>query len=206
MAPPSATRAAAESVLAVLAAALLVVAAVVEAQRETIRVDIRVWELVLAGVGAALAIGAAAAARHSARLTGWLLGGALHLALIFSVMANFVRSFGIVVLLLAALSLVLAPILRREGEPGVDYSRGHTAVGVVAVTLMLLIGPFYFGIGLLAPEELVPVAMVAYLLMLVGTAWLAIRQSWWAAAGPVLAVSLWYGVLSVGEYFFGWTA
>lgn len=202
---PHGRRATAVVALSLLAAALLALRAASESQRDTILASVRVQYVVIAVVAAVLAAAAAWAASRSESLTAKLLGGALFLELLLSWLE--VRVPLVVALpLLVALAVVLVPMLRREGEPGVDYSQGRTTVAVTSVALMVPIGLFYFSVGMLVPEYAVPVAWLIWIVLFLGTLWLAVRRSWWAAAGPTLAVMIWVGGLLAGEVFLGWTA
>lgn len=204
-APTEDIRASAEILLALIAAAFLAFAAIAVTQRGTDGSSIRIFLVLLAGSAAALAVGAAAAAHHSEKRTGWLLGGAALLGLPPSLVWPHWPDIAAVAALLAALVLVLVPILQREKEAGVDHGHGHMAVGVVSVSLLQPIGLFYIALGLLLPPYAFPILMLAYVVLFVGTLWLALRWSWWAATGPVAAVSVWLVVLWVTEYLFPWT-
>lgn len=197
-------RVAAQAGLAVLGAALLGVGIVSTAQNDAILVSVRVQQTVVGCVAVAAALAAAGVARHSQRWTAWLLGLGLLLALLFS---WFDESPPVAAVpLLVALVLVLKPIIAREGEPGVDFSTSHVVVSVVSVTLMLPIGLFYLAVGLVVPASAAAVANIVYLMLLGWTIWQARRRSFWAAAGPVIAVTFWFGGLLATEYLFGWTA
>ncbi len=193
------------AVLALVAAGLLAARVVSASQRDTFTTGAQMQLLVAAVLACVLSLGAFLTAARSPRWTAWFLGAALLLELVLGLMGARIP-LAVAPVLLCALVLVLGPILRRESEPGVDYTRARTVVAVVSVVLMAPIGLFYAGTGLLVPEYIVPVAVLIYLLLLAGTVWLAVRRHWWAAAGPVLAVIIWFGGLWAGEVYFGWTA
>lgn len=202
---PDGSRVAAEVGLALLATLLLVLRVVSLAQRDTILVNVRIQLGVLAVIAVVLAAGAAVAAPRSERWTAWFLGGALLLELLLGLLGVRVPLI-VAPPLLAALALVLVPILRREGQPGVDYSRGHTVVAVVSVTLMVPIGFFTLLLAALVPAYAVLVGLSVFGGLAVLTHVLADRRTWWVAAGPVLAITFLIGGLWVGDYFLGWTA
>ncbi len=191
--------------LALLAAVMLLLRLGSAARRDTLLDSVRVELGTLAAVGALLAAAAVVTAARSERWTAWLLGGALLLELLLSWMEALVPLV-VVPPLVAALVLVLGPVLRREHEPGVDYSRARGVVAVVSVALMAPIALFYTVLGLLVPEWAVPLGWAIYLGLLLVTIRLALRRSWWAAAGPVLALTTWFVGLTVGEQVLGWTA
>lgn len=198
-------RRAAVTGLALLSGGLLVLRFLSAAQRDTVLFRVQVELMAVALLGAALALAAAVTVARSERWTAWLLGAALLMELVLSLMEALVPLV-VVPPLVGALGLVLVPILRREGELGVDYSRARAVVAGVSLVLMVLMALPYQALVVLVSEEVMVAGQVSYLVLLAGTVWLVIRRSWWAAAGPVLAVALWFGGLSAGEHFLGWTA
>lgn len=191
--------------LALLSAALLAVRAVDEALDDSVRMPYRVTETVMASAAVLCALGAAAALRWSEKWAAWLLGAALVLEVL---LGYFEAPWPLVVVppLLVALALVLLPVLRRESEPGVDYSTGHTVASTLSLALMVPIAFFYLLVPMVAPEELFPWAILIYSVLVGATVWLAARRSWWVVAGPVLALVIVFGGLSLGEHLYGWTA
>lgn len=197
-------RAAAEALLALLGAALLALGIADMVQNDALLVSARVEQAVVGGVAVAAALATAAVARLSERWTAWLLGLGLLLSLGYSWLDEAPPVAALP--LLVALVLVLRPISAREAEPGVDYSTSHTAVSIVSVVLMVPIGLFYAALALLVPGWAIAVGQSLYVVLLVATLWLAVRRSYWAAAGPVLAVTIWFVGLWAGETLLGWTA
>lgn len=65
---------------------------------------------------------------------------------------------------------------------------------------------FYQRVPMVAMEELFPWAMLIYFVLFGATVWLAVRRSWWVAAGPVLALVIVFGGLLLGGHIYGWTA
>lgn len=193
------------AVLALLAAVLLAGRVVSASQRDTYTPVAQMQLLVVAVMACVLSFGAVLTATRSPRWTAWFLGGALLLELVLGGMGARIP-FAVAPVLICALVLVLGPILRRESEPDVDYTRARTVVAVVSVALMAPIGLFYVGIGALVPAYVVPFAMLIYLLLLAGTIRLAAQRRWWAAVGPVAAVIIWSVGLWASEVFLGWTA
>ncbi len=194
----------AEIGLAVLAAVLVGLGVVGAVQSDAIQVSVRVQQAVAGSLAVAASLGAAGAARRSQRLTGWLLGLGLVLALVFSTLDEAPPVAAPP--LLVALVLVLKPMMARGEESGAAASTGRVAVSVVSMALMLPIGLFYLAAGLIVPAYAASVAHVLYLVLLAWTTWHALRPSFWAAAGPVLAVMLWIGGAWAADYFFDWTA
>jgi hypothetical protein len=98
-----------------------------------------------------------------------------------------------------------------------SLARGQTAGGAgyvltwvgawLAVTAMLVLAPFFFASGLLAPlwGVVVVVAMWAALFAL-AIVLLVKRRPLWVLPVPLLAVGFWWLFLSLGGKFLGWTA
>lgn len=197
-------RAAAEAALAALAAALLVLGVVEVLLDDALRASARVGQAVVGGVAAACALAAALVTRRSERWTASLLGMGLLLALVHSWLDESPPLAALP--LLIALILLLRPVLAREQEPGVDYSTSRKVVGVASVVLMLPLGLLYAGLGLLAPAAAATLGHLVFLVLLGWTVWQALRRSYWASAGPVLAGAVWFVGLWAGGNYLGWTA
>jgi hypothetical protein len=64
---------------------------------------------------------------------------------------------------------------------------------------------FYFFVGLVAPWWMVPVMLALWLLLAV-VAWQRASTAWVPLVMPLVAMGLWFGVLSAGGAWFGWSA
>lgn len=95
-----------------------------------------------------------------------------------------------------------------------DDARTHTGSGRalslvvagVAMAALVVVGFFYVASGLVAPLWAVVALMIVWLaLVLIGIRWFW-RHPWRLPALPVVAVLLWWGVLTLGERLLGWSA
>ena len=76
----------------------------------------------------------------------------------------------------------------------------------VAILALLAQAPFFFAAGLVAPGWAVVLLVAVWLaLVALGVAWFR-RRPWWVLPLPVLAAAIWFGGMSAGEAFLGWTA
>ena len=75
----------------------------------------------------------------------------------------------------------------------------------VALLALLAQAPFYFAAGLVAPGWAVALLIVVWLVLVaLGVAWFR-RRPWWVVPLPVIAAAIWFGGISAGEAFLGWT-
>ncbi|HEU5484657.1 MAG TPA: hypothetical protein VFU98_07100 [Microlunatus sp.] len=82
---------------------------------------------------------------------------------------------------------------------------GYIAAGL-AMAVLAVVGVFYLSSGLMAPLWAVIGLMVFWCaLVVVGVVWFR-RHPLRVVALPVVAVLVWYGVLTFGERVLGWTA
>jgi hypothetical protein len=88
-----------------------------------------------------------------------------------------------------------------------DRSRvpGYVAAGL-AMAALAVIGFFYLSSGLIAPLWAVIVLLVIWVgLVVLGVVWFR-THPWRVLALPVVAVAIWYAVITLGERLLGWTA
>lgn len=77
----------------------------------------------------------------------------------------------------------------------------------LAITAMLVLAPFFFASGLMAPLwGVVVVISVWAVLLTLAIGLLVKRRPLWVLPVPVLAVLFWWLFLSFGGKFLGWTA
>ena len=76
----------------------------------------------------------------------------------------------------------------------------------VGLTLHLGVGFFYLGAGLLAPPYAVAGLLAAWVVLLALAIWQWRSRPWWVLATPFVAAAIWFGVLTLGDVFLGWTA
>ncbi len=79
------------------------------------------------------------------------------------------------------------------------------AAAVIALLAMVPAGFFYAASGLLVPGPWLFLMWLLYLVLLGLAVWLARRGSYAVLAVPVVAGIAWWGVISLGEAYFGWT-
>jgi hypothetical protein len=80
------------------------------------------------------------------------------------------------------------------------------ALGWLALAALLLTGFFYASSGLLAPAWAVAVLLVIWLLLLItAVQFLRIRRPLYVLPVPVAAWLIWFGALSAGESWLGWS-
>jgi hypothetical protein len=85
-------------------------------------------------------------------------------------------------------------------------STGRTIAAVVAMLALLVLAPFFLASGLMAPTwAVVSLVGVWLALFVVGCSWFR-RRPWWLFLLPVAAVLIWFGVMSAGGAWLGWTA
>ena len=83
---------------------------------------------------------------------------------------------------------------------------GLPRVGAVTAMLALVaLAPFYFASGLMAPPWAITVLVVVWLALFgLGCVWFR-RRPLWTLALPLIALIVWFGGLSAGEAWLGWT-
>jgi hypothetical protein len=82
---------------------------------------------------------------------------------------------------------------------------GYIAAGL-AMAVLAVVGVFYLSSGLMAPLWAVIGLMVFWgALVVLGVLWFR-RHPLRVVALPVIAVLVWFGVLTLGERLLGWTA
>ena len=76
----------------------------------------------------------------------------------------------------------------------------------VAMLALVALAPFYFAAGLMAPLwAVIVLAAVWVALFVLGCLWFR-RRPLWTLPLPVVAVLIWWGGLTAGEAWLGWTA
>ena len=79
-------------------------------------------------------------------------------------------------------------------------------LGALALTAMLVLAPFFLASGLMAPGWAVVLLVVIWLaLFVVGCVWIR-RRPLWVIPLPFVAAAIWFGGMSAGEAWLGWTA
>jgi G:T-mismatch repair DNA endonuclease (very short patch repair protein) len=78
-------------------------------------------------------------------------------------------------------------------------------LGVVALVALVALAPFFFASGLMAPGWAVVVFVAVWLALLVaGCVWVQ-RHPARVIPLPVIAAAFWFGGMSAGEAWLGWT-
>jgi hypothetical protein len=79
-------------------------------------------------------------------------------------------------------------------------------LGWLGVAALLATLPFYLASGLVAPGWAIALLLVVWLGLLAAAIWLLRgRRPLWVPPIPVLAWLIWYGAISAGERWLGWT-
>jgi hypothetical protein len=88
----------------------------------------------------------------------------------------------------------------------VTGSRLRIVGAVVAMLGLLVLAPFFLASGLMAPLwAVVGLVGVWLALFVVGCVWFRRRPAWLVLL-PLLAVLVWWGAMTAGEAWLGWTA
>jgi hypothetical protein len=78
-------------------------------------------------------------------------------------------------------------------------------LGALALVAMLVLAPFFVSSGLMAPGWAVVVLVAIWLaLFVLGCLWIR-RKPLWVVPLPFVAAAIWFGVMSAGEAWLGWT-
>lgn len=101
--------------------------------------------------------------------------------------------------------------LNHEGEDwgdgkmaGAKMSAGQSVIVILATLLHLVVGYFYLVTGLMAPVWGVGLLLLIWLGL--GIWGYTIRHRALVILVPLLAVAVWFVVLTLGESLLGWTA
>jgi hypothetical protein len=93
----------------------------------------------------------------------------------------------------------------RDSPTEERRSAGPAAAAVVALLAMIPVGFFYAASGLLVPGPWLFLLWLLFLLLATAGIRLFGRRSYAVLAVPVVAIGLWFGILSAGEAWWGWT-
>lgn len=89
----------------------------------------------------------------------------------------------------------------RDARTGAKY-----VAGVLALAAMLALAPFFLASGLMAPGWAVGIFIAAWLVLFgLGCFWIR-RKPLWVVPLPFIAAALWFGGMSAGGAWLGWTA
>ena len=79
-------------------------------------------------------------------------------------------------------------------------------LAALALVAMLVLAPFFIASGLMAPGWAVVIFVVIWVaLFVLGCLWWR-RRPLWTLVLPVLALLVWWGGITAGETWLGWTA
>jgi hypothetical protein len=79
-------------------------------------------------------------------------------------------------------------------------------LAVLALAAMLVLAPFYFASGLMAPGWAVGIFITVWLVLFgLGCFWIR-RKPLWVLPLPFLAAAFWLGGMNAGATWLGWTA
>jgi hypothetical protein len=94
-----------------------------------------------------------------------------------------------------------------HGSPPSGHGRGPwpAVAAVVAFLLLAPVGFFYAASGLLVPGPWLFLLWAVFVVLVVVAVLLARRRSYWVLSVPVLGGAFWWGVVSAGEAWLGWT-
>ncbi|MEO7981971.1 MAG: hypothetical protein ABI807_13900 [Sporichthyaceae bacterium] len=95
------------------------------------------------------------------------------------------------------------------GAPPADLpsrSRLPVAAAVVALLAMVPVAFFYAASGLVVPGPWLYLMWLLLGLLVVVAVALTRRRSYWELATPVVGGAAWWGIISAGEAWLGWTA
>jgi hypothetical protein len=85
-------------------------------------------------------------------------------------------------------------------------STGARVVGTIGLVAHLAMLVWYLASGLVAPLWAVVVLLLVWALLLALGIWLWVRRPALVLLVPVAAAAIWFGAISAGEHFLGWTA
>ena len=78
-------------------------------------------------------------------------------------------------------------------------------LGALALAAMLALAPFFLASGLMAPGWAVALFVAVWLgLFVVGCSWIR-RRPWRVVPLPFVAAAVWFGGMSAGGEWLGWT-
>ena len=85
-------------------------------------------------------------------------------------------------------------------------STGGRVIGAIGLLAHLAMLIWYAASGLVAPGWAVVVLIGVWALLLALGIWLWVRRPAFVPLVPVAAAVIWFGAISLGESFLGWTA
>jgi hypothetical protein len=86
-----------------------------------------------------------------------------------------------------------------------DSPAGPRIAAVIALLAMVPVGFFYVASGLLVPGPWLFLLWVVFLVLVSVGVRLFRRRSYLVLAVPVVAAVVWFGMLTAGEAWLGWT-
>lgn len=97
----------------------------------------------------------------------------------------------------------------RGGDPKTGRLSTRQLLAYVGAALamlaMLVLAPFFLSAGLMAPLWAVVGLVVVWLVLFgLGCAWFR-RRPLWTLPIPVVAALIWFGTMTAGETWLGWT-
>ena len=94
---------------------------------------------------------------------------------------------------------------RCDAAEMTDSPAGPVVAAVVALLAMVPVGFFYAASGLLVPGPWLFLLWLLFLALVAVGVRLFRRRSYGVLAVPVVGIGLWFGILSAGEAWWGWT-
>ena len=90
--------------------------------------------------------------------------------------------------------------------PGDSRTKVSYVLAAVALATMVALAPFYFASGLIAPGWAVTLFILIWVaLFVLGCLWIR-RKPLWVIPLPFVAAAVWFGGISAGDAWLGWTA
>ena len=78
-------------------------------------------------------------------------------------------------------------------------------LAILALAALLVLAPFFFASGLLAPGWAVVTFVTIWLVLFVAGCWWVRRHPLRVVPLPLVAAAVWFGGMSAGEAWLGWT-
>jgi hypothetical protein len=84
-------------------------------------------------------------------------------------------------------------------------SRGRSVAAVLALLAMAPVGFFYAASGLVVPGPWLYLMWLLYLVLLAAAVVLTRRRSYLVLVVPPVAGAVWWGLVTLGDAYWGWT-